>query len=447
LSSKAAEADSIELLGWLELPLDDAPAKIITSFNEGFVPSSIDSDLFLPNSLREKLGIDDSRRLYARDIYAANVIAASSQKLRVIVARHRGDGEPALPSRLLFAADDATILRRSLQVFADQAEKAKTHVSSDLPTKHSFYIPKPPPLEQPIDKLSVTAFRSYLACPYRFYLQHVLRLDDSTDASAELDPRAFGTLTHAVLEDFGAGPECNSQNSETIKQFLDHALNERTKQQFGRRARPAVRVQIEQMRTRLHAFAERQVKWRDSGWRIHWTENGGAQLETEFKTRQNTVQLVGRIDRVDRHEDTGAYAILDYKTSESGSTPNQTHVKRGEWVDLQLPLYRSFVDALKLTEPVELGYVVLPNETAKVDFLLADWSEEELQSADEVAAHVVDSICAEVFWPPTRPAPPFCEVFAAICQDNVFDRGDGIDVRVARPAVENEVAAAEETSP
>ncbi|MCA9212749.1 MAG: hypothetical protein KDB27_06785, partial [Planctomycetales bacterium] len=50
LSSKAAEADSIELLGWLELPLDDAPAKIITSFNEGFVPSSIDSDLFLPNS-------------------------------------------------------------------------------------------------------------------------------------------------------------------------------------------------------------------------------------------------------------------------------------------------------------------------------------------------------------------------------------------------------------
>ena len=50
--------DAVELLGWLELPLDDTPAAIITSFNEGFVPTSLNSDLFLPNELRRRLGLE-----------------------------------------------------------------------------------------------------------------------------------------------------------------------------------------------------------------------------------------------------------------------------------------------------------------------------------------------------------------------------------------------------
>ena len=429
-SSRPAEPDSVELLGWLELPLDDAPAKIITSFNEGFVPSSIDSDLFLPNSLRSQLGIDDARRLYARDIYAASAMAASTRELRIVVGRHRSDGEPSLPSRLLFAADDATVLRRSLRFFADDSSEDRSEASFDnLREQHAFNIPRPQPLKHRVKKLSVTAFRSYLACPYRFYLQHVLRLDESTDAHAELDPRSFGTLMHTVLEDFGSGPEKDSQSRDVITEFLDHTLNERAKEKFGRRSRPAVRVQVEQLRTRLHAFAGRQVEWRDKGWRIHSTEKDTKETCTQFKTDRNEIDLVGRIDRIDHHEETGKYAILDYKSSESGSSPNQTHLKNGEWIDLQLPLYRHFVGPLGLREPIELGYILLPNDTTRVAFSLADWDSTELRAADSVAARVVDAICDEVFWPPTRPAPPFSEVYAAICQDTVFDRGDAMVAR------------------
>ncbi|MFC1758482.1 PD-(D/E)XK nuclease family protein [Planctomycetota bacterium] len=429
-SSKPAEPDSIELLGWLELPLDDAPAKIITSFNEGFVPSSIDSDLFLPDVLRSKLGIDDSHRLYARDIYAASAIAASSRELRIVVSRHRGDGEPSLPSRLLFASGDEKVLQRSLRFFADDSIEQEPSVRFDnLAERHAFFIPKPLSGEHQIEKLSVTAFRSFLACPYRFYLQHVLQLDDASDAHSELDPRSFGTLMHAVLEDFGSGPEKDSQSPEVIAKFLDHALNERAKSLFGRRARPAVRVQVEQMRTRLHAFADRQAKRRDDGWRIHLTEEETKDVKTKFATDRNAIDLVGRIDRIDRHEESGKYAVLDYKSSESGLTPKQTHLKRGEWIDLQLPLYRHLVQPLGLREPVELGYILLPNETSKVDFSIADWDAAELSAADSVAARVVDAICDEIFWPPTRPAPPFSEVYSAICQDTVFDRGDAIDMR------------------
>src|SRR5205814_8880363 len=35
-----ANPDAIELLGWLDLPLDDARALVVTTFNEGFVPAA-----------------------------------------------------------------------------------------------------------------------------------------------------------------------------------------------------------------------------------------------------------------------------------------------------------------------------------------------------------------------------------------------------------------------
>ena len=48
---------AIEMFGWLELPLHTAPAMIVTSFNEGFVPTSVNADMFLPNRLRRRLGL------------------------------------------------------------------------------------------------------------------------------------------------------------------------------------------------------------------------------------------------------------------------------------------------------------------------------------------------------------------------------------------------------
>ena len=50
---------AIELRGWLELPWDDAPALVVTGMNEGMVPASGGSDLFLPDTLRRRLKLDD----------------------------------------------------------------------------------------------------------------------------------------------------------------------------------------------------------------------------------------------------------------------------------------------------------------------------------------------------------------------------------------------------
>lgn len=65
------------------------------------------------------------------------------------------------------------------------------------PGKHSrFLLPMPVMPREPIDSLHVTAFKDYLACPYRFYLKHVLELEVLNDRSIELSARWFGTVAH-----------------------------------------------------------------------------------------------------------------------------------------------------------------------------------------------------------------------------------------------------------
>src|SRR5690606_11620935 len=54
------ELSAIDLLGWLELPLDDAPHVIVTGANEPALPESLNAHRFLPDSLRRRLGLADN---------------------------------------------------------------------------------------------------------------------------------------------------------------------------------------------------------------------------------------------------------------------------------------------------------------------------------------------------------------------------------------------------
>ncbi|MFK7822210.1 MAG: hypothetical protein AB8G99_26175, partial [Planctomycetaceae bacterium] len=101
--------DAVELLGWLELTLDDAPALVVTTFNEQFVPQSSTSDIFLPNQLRKRLNLNDNSHRYARDCYAMHVLLACRDEVKVIVGRRDDNDDPLSPSRLLFATDPAEI--------------------------------------------------------------------------------------------------------------------------------------------------------------------------------------------------------------------------------------------------------------------------------------------------------------------------------------------------
>lgn len=425
----ASGTDAIELLGWLELPLDDAPALVVTCLNEGTVPTSANADLFLPNSLRTRLGLGDNARRYARDAYALTVLAHSRDDLCVIVGRRDWRGDPLSPSRLLFAADLDTIVQRSQRFFDESTDDSiLVDVDSGQVTceTHQFVVPAPRKVPR-ITSLRVTDFRSYLACPYRFYLDRVLGLSSKDDHSVELDGAMFGSLAHRVLDQFGSGPNRHSADADEIAEELRSRLHELALDRFGSNLRVAVQVQIARLEQRLREFAAQQAKRRRDGWRIQHTEKD---LKVKWGPHNPPVELRGRIDRIDKHEKTDRWAILDYKTSDVVRSPRSNHLgsdsrtasTADDWRDLQLPLYRHLAGSLGCEGAVQLGYILLPRDVSKTGFYVVEWSDRELQLADQAALRVIEQIQAGRFWPPADDPPAFSDDLAAICQDQVFDR-------------------------
>ncbi len=344
---------SIELLGWLELALDEAPVLIITGMNNEIVPSKLNYPGWLPETVRLDLGLDRRDQRFARDAYIFEFLVHSKDKLRVISGRRGADGDPLLPSRTLLNVDDDQVAERALHALkpAKRAGYQSQNVSSEI-----VVFQPPIDLERPVpEKLSATAFKTYLQSPYMFYLKNILGLRAIDDAGDELDPASFGNVAHDVLKEFGRSKARDSTSLQEIRAALDAALEKRKKElMFGNNAKPAVTIQMEQLRHRLYRFAEQQEHHRREGWVIYQTEDN---FVKELLVDGVPFTITGRIDRIDRNESTDEWAIFDYKTNDDD--PKKAHgvESKGGWKDLQLPLYWYLFQEEMKSGTCHLGYI------------------------------------------------------------------------------------------
>lgn len=421
-----AGESAVEFLGWLELPLDDAPAAIITGLNEGRVPAATAVDPWLPEALRRHLGLLDQERRYARDAYALSVIGGCRQAVHFIAGRRSRASDPLAPSRLLLTGAPDAIARRVLSFYqgARTMPPLEGALRAGRRKESAVVVPGP---DAPIARRSfgVSELGRYVKCPYSYYLEYVLKLRESDDHARELDAAAFGSLAHAVLAAFGRLDGGRSTDLDAVRNVL-RALLDQEAARFGEHARPAVRVQVELLRARLDAFAAWQAGWAAQGWRItHVEATPPDGEEARFEVDGETITLSGRIDRIDHNARTGEWVILDYKVGNTARPPKETHQSKDAWIDFQLPMYRHLARALKVDGPLKVGFVSLSRDTETVDAHLAAWSDAELREADDAAREVVRSILQSVFWPPKPPSGGafFRDRFEPILRATVPPRG------------------------
>lgn len=422
----------IEMLGWLELHLDPAPAMVLLGINDGKVPAAVVGDQFLPDSLRIALGLPNNTRRYARDAYLLQATINSRENLLLVAGRSAADGEPLAPSRLLLACDPEQLPARVALLCNDKhARRWPTPIGAPQPSDECHFMPLPPPPSQPpaLEKMSVTSFRAYLNCPYRFWLSHIERLRAITDDADELDPLNFGSLAHHVLERFGKDESIRiSADEKPIAEFLHAQLDQIASDEFGRQPVPAVRVQLERLRRRLDAFAREQAKLRQEGWIIVHSEYVVPEESYLDVPGQPPMRISGKIDRIDQHEIEGTFRLIDYKTSEQPATPFETHhggkkYRDDRWIDLQLPLYR-FLAHQHGYHDAEVGYIVLPKQPEKVAYLPGTWTDEQFETAIDKARQVVMDIRAGLFDPNPDYRSSKYDDFATICRISVLGGDD-----------------------
>ncbi len=346
-------SEVVELQGWLDLAFDDAPNLILTGFNEGTVPSSKSSDLFLPNETRRELGLEDARRRFARDACLTSALVASKRNFFVVFGRRSLQNDPKTPSRFAFATTPENVPPRICRFFAGSgpndldelearrlgrpfpkapvAENAATTPIQTTSVEHAEtrlvgeLSATPLGFRAPIlrtsgpapSKMKATEFRDFLACPYRYFLRRALNLRAAAqETTAEMNAAAFGTLAHDALRDFGNAPEIrDSVDADAISAWLSERLDVVASRYFNELSSPFVRVQIEQIRSRLDAFARWQALWRRSGRQIKFVEAAPRSGSISFDVGEGRpVEIFGRLDRIDYDPKANRWFVFDYKT-------------------------------------------------------------------------------------------------------------------------------------
>lgn len=396
------DPEAVEMLGWLELPLEPARVVAVTGMNEGGVPAGGLVDPLLSDGVRRRLGLPDDRRRLARDMAVLASLGGGDRRLLLVYGARSGEGDPLFPSRLMGACDDGALVRRVRRFTGDEATPALAVrvVEGVTPGGVSLFPVAPVRGGETPDSIAVTAFRQYLASPYLFYLRHVLRLREREPVAEELDGGGFGTLMHGALQRFGVSEEAASDDEARIIGALEAHLHDEAAARYGSSRSAGVALQVEIARRRLEAFGVWQAGQVREGWRIEhveWTPDGGS---VRFDVDGVACGLRGKIDRIDRHEGMGAWRVLDYKTGERADSPASAHRGRdGRWKDLQLPLYRHLAAQVLGGDMPELGYVTIPRDAGKgregaesVAWKGLGWDEALHAEADECARQVVRNV-------------------------------------------------------
>ncbi len=408
----------IDVQGWLELFHEPGRHLVLCGMNDGKVPARSGGEPWLSEASREMLGLIKDADRAARDafLYKAMVEARyDGGRVDVICGKSGAGGESLLPSRLLLAGERHELPGRVKTLFKE-LEPPEAGLRW-----HADWQWTPRVVESPM-RLNATSIGDYLTCPFRYYLKHAVKMQSSEAGRGEWNARDFGTVAHEVLERWGRDTEAREfEKAETLHGWLSAELDRVVAEWFGKRVPLAVRIQTEALRTRLQWLSRVQADARSDGWQV-------IDVEHKVELPMGEAMIVAKIDRIDRHRESGRLRVLDYKTGKMDGV-DKAHRKKlnanstipqhlslecpavygGEakgksatflWHNLQLPLYAAALVARGEPMPAPC-YFMLRSTEANV--ALHEWSDFEtadLESAQACAAWVAAQIASGVFWPP-----------------------------------------------
>jgi ATP-dependent helicase/DNAse subunit B len=240
--------------------------------------------------------------------------------------------------------------------------------------------------------LSPTALEHYVACPFRFFLEVVLKLDPLDDPAEEVEHTRRGAAVHRALARLHRRLDAegvHAPSSELTEQYV-RELRAAVEEYAARVSSPAAKALWRLEGRRLERAAARYPShW--SKFQQPWQQQKLAvrpfRFEVDFGLGRRAdegaplgplvirhldieVRIAGRIDRIDVVElDDGAigFWVIDYKTGRSGY---YTGTDLASLKKLQLPLYALAVEALLLPDgrPLGLAYWMVTDAGAKSVF-------------------------------------------------------------------------------
>jgi len=205
-------------------------------------------------------------------------------------------------------------------------------------------------------EFSATQLENYAKCPYKYFVENILKLETVAEPVEELEAFEYGSLIHTILYEFYTKlkekgiilSNCNDDQFKVAEELLFKIaerrfdeLNLNAELSFYEREK-LLGINGRRTQSLLYKFLEEERN-SDGGYVPSFFElsfgkvKHSEKFSKKFKegVKAGNVKLKGKIDRVDINEEEKTLKVIDYKLG--GTKPSAEDLSTG--ISLQLPLY------------------------------------------------------------------------------------------------------------
>lgn len=314
----------LQVCGLLETRTLDYKNVIFLSINEGVLPKGKSQPSLILFDIKNYFNLPTST--YKDSIFAYHFFRLM-QRAQLIHILYDNDSSSSLAEKSRFISQ-----------LEFEVEKQKLTSSIHI-TKRAINTPTKP---KSIENLSITiqkderimnelmklnyspsSLSTFISCPLSFYLSQIEKIEAPESIDESIENKVIGSIIHEILE--AIFEEIRVQPLKVV-QILDHYLKDldSTVQHFFKKNRDLQNADIskgkiylatEIVKKNLVAYIQiSKEEFKDPTIEVKGNE---VQLLSSLETTYGSVQLKGKIDRVDVRD--GAITILDYKTGKVDS--------------------------------------------------------------------------------------------------------------------------------
>ncbi|MEN3323663.1 PD-(D/E)XK nuclease family protein [Mariniflexile soesokkakense] len=357
----------LQIMGMLESRVLDFETVIISSVNEGVLPSGKSNNSFIPF-----------------DVKLENKLPTYKEKDAVYTYHFYRLLQRAKNIYILYNTEADVLTGGEKSRFITQLELENIHKIN-----HQIIAPQVPVIEaslQTIDKnvkllealvevaskgFSPSSLTSYIRNPIDFYYQKILKIKEHDDVEETVAANTLGTVIHNTLEDFYKpliGSFITAEIIKNLKSQIEEKVSFHFKNEYkeGEITKGKNLIVFEIAKRYVSNFLDLEIQDLKAGNQIKIIAiEANNEVMVDIPELNFPIKLVGKVDRVDEHN--GITRIIDYKTGRVEQ--NQVEIVNWEELTTDYKKYSKSFQILSYAYMMHLmGAINLPVEAGIMSF-------------------------------------------------------------------------------
>ncbi|MEQ8625919.1 MAG: PD-(D/E)XK nuclease family protein [Vicingaceae bacterium] len=363
----------LQIMGVLESRTLGFEHVIISSVNEGVLPSGKTQNSFIPFDIKVKFGLPSYKEKDAIFGYHFYRLLQGANKISIIyntkVDQLQGGERSRFIEQLLYE-----VPQKNSKIKINQHT-----IAPKLPREpeHNVQIEKNQQILAKIEQhfkegISASALNTYLSCPLDYYYKYILGLKEKKNLEEKVESRTLGTIVHNVLEQIYQ-PMLNQLIDKKGLQSAKASIESQLKMEFFEQLKVEPtqgnhKINFEVAKHYIINLIEYDLSQLKDGKEIQLLsleESFEQSIEIQLTDKTSKkISLKGKIDRIDRYN--GLTRIIDYKTGATKAVdltyknPEDT-LKGKKSKAIQMLLYNAAYDLKQPNSRARAGIISLKN--------------------------------------------------------------------------------------